>query len=127
AFVQQLHTELTDADLIALMRQAKECRDAGSPSVTCQIAGYDEDPRELVDIPEARAFCQRLVALGYVSFLDAFTTVQGGGDLQRRRQLRRLGSLARRPERVPERGQGVPRRDGGIRQPEAGLPQHGGR
>jgi hypothetical protein len=76
AVVQSLRASLTDPELVALMRQAKRARDAGSPSVTCAIAGYDEDPRELRDIPEAVELCKRLVRLGYLSFLDVATTVR---------------------------------------------------
>jgi hypothetical protein len=76
AVVQHLHVGLSDAELVGMMRQARRCRERGAPSVTCAISGYDEDPRELGDIPEVRAFCKRLVGLGYVAFLDVATSIR---------------------------------------------------
>jgi hypothetical protein len=74
--IHQLHVGLTDAELIDLMRQAKQCRHDDAPSVTCSISGYDNDSRELADIPEVRALCKRLVDCGYVAFLDPATSIR---------------------------------------------------
>ena len=35
AVVQQLDVRLADEDLVGLMRQAKQCREKGAPSLTC--------------------------------------------------------------------------------------------
>ena len=40
----------------------------------CGVRGFSNNPRELYDIPEVRAFCRRLVTLGFISYLD-FSTV----------------------------------------------------
>jgi hypothetical protein len=80
AVVQQLNVSLTDEDVIALMRQAKQCREQGVPLLTCCIDGFNEDPRDLGDIPEVREFCKRLVRLGYISFLDVATSIRELGN-----------------------------------------------
>jgi hypothetical protein len=75
--VQNLWVGMPDAELVGLIREAKRCRDQGAPTVTCSISGYDEDSRELGDIPEVRTLCKRLVDCGYVAFLDAATSIRG--------------------------------------------------
>jgi hypothetical protein len=78
AVIHQLSTDLTDRELVAIMREAKAARDTGAKTVTCCIPGYDDAPRELKAIPEAKELCRRMVSLGYPSFLDVTTTVVGG-------------------------------------------------
>lgn len=55
------------------MTVMKAARERGVENVVCVISGYGDDARELWEIPEVRAFCRRLVALGFISYLD-FTT-----------------------------------------------------
>jgi len=69
-FLANLHLSATNDDLIDMMRQMKAAREAGWDSVICSIDGFGDDPRELWQIVEVRAFCRRLVTLGFVSYLD---------------------------------------------------------
>jgi hypothetical protein len=39
----------------------------------CAIMGYDQDPRELCEVPEVRAFCERLVNRGFIACLHPST------------------------------------------------------
>ena len=59
-------------DQMRIMKRAREHRRYGS--VVCTIRGRGDDPRELFDIPVIRAFCRRIYALGFTSYLD-FGTV----------------------------------------------------
>jgi hypothetical protein len=76
AVLQPVDATITDQEIIGLMRHARRARAAGAPTVTCCIGGYDDDPRELGDIPEARELCKRLVRLGYIACLDIATSVR---------------------------------------------------
>lgn len=69
---------LTDSneDIIDKMRAMRQARaDRFYTNVICTVSGWADDPRELWDIPEVRAFCGRLVTLGFVSYLDYSTTL----------------------------------------------------
>jgi hypothetical protein len=69
-------------ELLDQMRQMHQVRrDNPAARVVCTISDYDNDPRELYEIPEMRAFCQRLVDLGFIADLDAFTSIPGGSAL----------------------------------------------
>jgi hypothetical protein len=75
-----LHVDLglnaTNVDILDQMRVMKRCREEGFyQNVVCSIRGYHDDPRELYEIPEVRAFCRRLVCQGFVSYLDVSTTL----------------------------------------------------
>ncbi len=66
----------SNADILAMMQAMKVARESGGVAhVVCFIDGFDEDERDLHEIPEARAFCRRLVDLGFVSWLDFQTTM----------------------------------------------------
>jgi hypothetical protein len=66
-----LHPGESNADILDRMRLAKAARETGAATnVICLVDGFDEDPRHLWDIPEARAFVRRLVALGFPAYLD---------------------------------------------------------
>jgi hypothetical protein len=58
------------AELRDMMRQGVEFRSAPGTWVLMIIAGYDDDPRELWDIPEVQAFCRRLIKMGMLAALD---------------------------------------------------------
>ena len=61
----------SNEDILTMMRAMKALRESGSHClVICLIDGFDDDPRDLWDIPEARAFCRRLVSLGFISWLE---------------------------------------------------------
>jgi hypothetical protein len=73
----ELGIDATNAELLEQSRLAKTMREAGASHVVCCVRGFDEDPRELWDIPEVRAFCRRLVAQGFISYLDLATRLPG--------------------------------------------------
>ena len=49
-------------------------RDGSYGHVVCTVRGFRDDKRSLFDIPEVRAFCRRVVNLGFISYLDFTTT-----------------------------------------------------
>ncbi len=70
----RVHDGIADGDILDLMRLMKRARD--EDQAKCIVAlfdGFGEDPRDLVDIPEVRETCQRLVSIGFVSLLDLST------------------------------------------------------
>lgn len=67
----------TNEEIADYMRRMKAARENGVKHVFLTIGGFNDDPRELYQIPEVRAFCRRLVNLGFTSYLD-FTTTIGG-------------------------------------------------
>lgn len=64
------HTNDELLDLMQGTKSAREQRACGK--IVAAIAGYDDDPREVWEIPEVRAFCRRLFNIGFASYLDAF-------------------------------------------------------
>ena len=73
----ELGINATDGDILDQMRIMKRAREERSyDNVVCTIRGYDDDHRELYDIPEVRSFCRRLLSLGFISYLD-FSTRPG--------------------------------------------------
>jgi hypothetical protein len=75
--VHNLKADVTDHEVVELMRHARKAQGDGCPSVTCCVAGYDDDPRDLGEVPEVVGPCRRLLNLGYVSFLTPFTSIPG--------------------------------------------------
>lgn len=70
-----LHPSETDDELLARMRAARTARESGAATnVVATVGCFATDPRDLWDIPEARALCQRLVATGLVGVLDAIAS-----------------------------------------------------
>src|SRR3954469_16474993 len=66
-----LHPAESNAEILDRMRLGKNARETGTATnIVCLIDTFDEDPRHLWDIPEARAFVRRLVALGFPAYLD---------------------------------------------------------
>jgi len=71
----ELGIEATNDDILDQMRKMKACREDGSYSyVVCTVRGFGDDERRLFEIPEVRAFCRRIVNLGFISYLDFTTT-----------------------------------------------------
>jgi hypothetical protein len=69
-------------ELLDQMRQMNQVRRKNAAArVVCTISDYDNDPRELYEIPEVRTFCQRLVDIGCIADPDAFTSVPGASAL----------------------------------------------
>lgn len=62
----------TNEELVEMMRQMKAARQAGFDAVICCVSGFENDRRELWQIPEVRAFFRRLVTHGFISWLDVF-------------------------------------------------------
>jgi hypothetical protein len=70
-----LGLDASNDDILDQMRILKRAREERCyKAIVCLIRGFDDDPRELFDIPEVRAFCRRIVNLGLISYLD-FTTI----------------------------------------------------
>jgi hypothetical protein len=82
--VVELGLDASNEDVIAKMRLMKLARErrAYAHVIGC-VAGFDDDPRDLWKIPEARAFARRLMALGFGSFLDPSSLCQGDKDIAR--------------------------------------------
>ncbi len=71
----ELGIDATNDDILAQMKTMKACREDGSYGhVVCTVRGFDDDKRHLFEIPKVRAFCRRVVNLGFVSYLDFTTT-----------------------------------------------------
>jgi hypothetical protein len=69
-----LGLDASNDDILDQMRILKRAREERCyKAIVCLVRGFDDDPRELFDIPEVRAFCRRIVNLGFISYLD-FTT-----------------------------------------------------
>ena len=63
--------EIEAQDMLRIKAQMEECRKAGEKakgSMVIATYGYDDDPRELAEIPEVRTFFQRV----YEYFPDIF-------------------------------------------------------
>jgi hypothetical protein len=68
----------SNEDILNQMRRARDQRGGSRGDrvvTTCCVAGFDHDPRELGEIPEARALCRRAVQLGLISWLDVSTVI----------------------------------------------------
>lgn len=64
----------TNESLAGSMLKMKNLRARAEPlHVICCIGGFEADSRNLWEIPEVRAFCRRLVALGLIYYLDEST------------------------------------------------------
>jgi hypothetical protein len=71
----ELGIDATNDDILDQMRKMKICREDGRYShVVCTVRGFGDDERRLFEIPEVRAFCRRIVNLGFISYLDFTTT-----------------------------------------------------
>ena len=71
----ELGIDATNNEILDQMRTMKACREVGSYGhVVYMVRGFSEDKRDLFEIPEGRAFCRRVVNLGFISYLDFTTT-----------------------------------------------------
>jgi len=76
----ELGISATNEQLIDQMRIMKRAREDGTyKHIVATIRDFGDDPRELFDIPEVRAFSRRVVNLGFISYLEMSTAV--GTDL----------------------------------------------
>lgn len=70
----ELGIDATNEDILDQMRKMKACREDDSYShIVCTVRGFNDDKRELFEIPEVRAFCRRIVNLAFISYLDFST------------------------------------------------------
>jgi hypothetical protein len=68
----------SDEWLMEEMERMKEVRENGfTKEIVLLISGFDDDPRELADIPEVQAYCRRLVKTGLISYLSFTTSLPG--------------------------------------------------
>ncbi len=68
--VMILNPKDTDQEILKRMRLVEACSDGLFISDrVCYIGGFDNDSPELYKIPKVRAFCRRLVSLGYLCYL----------------------------------------------------------
>ena len=71
----ELGIDASNDDILDQMRKMKFCREDRSYSnIVCTVRGFSDDKRHLFEIPEVRAFCRRIVNLGFISYLDFTTT-----------------------------------------------------
>lgn len=76
--IVELGLDASNDDIVEKMRTMRQARlDRTCSHVACLIRGFDDDSRELFDIPEVRAFCRRLMTLGFASYLEGATTLAG--------------------------------------------------
>jgi hypothetical protein len=72
-----LSLRYTDDELIDQMLQLRQMRQTGRRGVcVCNFTDFDDDPRELHEIPEVKTFCQRLLNLGFIADLDVTTSIK---------------------------------------------------
>jgi hypothetical protein len=77
-----LELSQTNDELMNVMRQCRHYRQQkGKCNVVCTIRGFDHDPREQCEIAEVRAFCRRLVGIGFISWLDTNTSIPAMGGI----------------------------------------------
>ena len=70
----ELGIDATNDDILDQMRIIKQGREEGIYQfVVCTIRGFADDRRDLSEIPEVRAFCRRIVNLGFISYLEVTT------------------------------------------------------
>jgi hypothetical protein len=75
----ELGIDAPDEDVAGQKRIMRRARGEGVyRHVACCVRGFDHDPRGLPEIPEVRAFCRRLVRLGFISYLDLSTSLVPG-------------------------------------------------
>jgi hypothetical protein len=69
-----LGIDATNDDILDQMRIMQQGREEQLyDNIVCTVRGFAHDQRELYAIPEVRAFCRRLVSLGFISYLDMST------------------------------------------------------
>lgn len=64
-----LYLDLSDQELRKTMHQLQQMTAKTGRGFEASIFGFDDDPRELCEIPEVRAFCQKLIKIGLIHYL----------------------------------------------------------
>src|SRR5438105_1320295 len=66
ALLVELGIDAMDGAILDQMKIMKRVRESGSyDNIACVIRGFDDDRRELYEVPEVQAFCRRLTSLGF--------------------------------------------------------------
>jgi hypothetical protein len=74
--IMNLALDSSDDELLDAMRVMKRSREQKAEGhIVLTILGFDEDQREVWQIPEVQRYCHRLVEIGFVSFLDTSTSL----------------------------------------------------
>jgi hypothetical protein len=74
--VVNLTIDADEAATLAQMRTMKRAREERRCDyVVCSIDGFNDDPRELWEVPDVRELCRRLVACGFISYLEFATLI----------------------------------------------------
>lgn len=68
-----LSTDMTDDEIKACIHDMHPVCMANKQGFILTISGYDDDPRDIWDIPEAVQFAKRLIDIGLVSYLETAT------------------------------------------------------
>jgi len=71
-----LPTHITDKDIDDLIRQVMPKVLQYQQGCVCAFIGFDNDPRELFEIPEAIEFAKRLIDSGFISMLHISTLME---------------------------------------------------
>lgn len=70
----QVHPKMTDEEIKGAVQQLLPHCWSDKQGFCLTIHGFDDDPRELWQIPEAMAFMRRLYSIGFISCLEVSTT-----------------------------------------------------
>ena len=74
--IARFHTNLTEADLLITGKKMfDQCKKTGN-LFFATISGYDEDPRELWEIPEAITFARLIRNTGVICLLEFATSLR---------------------------------------------------
>jgi hypothetical protein len=71
--VAHIEATLTDSGIDNLIRATLPQVMKEQKYWVCAIAGYENDERELYEVPEVRAFCRRLVERGFIASMRPTT------------------------------------------------------
>jgi len=69
--------DMTDEEIKGAIVQCLPRVQKASFGALLTISGYDDDPRELHEIPESIAFFKRLSDIGFISILEVSSSVDG--------------------------------------------------
>jgi len=89
--IVNLECTMSDNEICFIIKKLHPIlKDDPSMGFTLVIDGYDDDPRELYEIPECVSFFQRLVDIGFISLLEVSTRIEA---LKKISEMPGLGSL----------------------------------
>ncbi len=88
-----VHIKMTDEEIKDAVRNLQPVCLEKQQGFCLTISGFDDDPRELYEIPEVVAFAERLVKYGFMSCLHVTTTIEDLIPQFKGRKLPGLGAL----------------------------------